>query len=117
MQFANFETEISRTILHRVKNFYEGVAFIEIILNMDNPNDECGGAINDVCEIITKIIIIEHLLKHDLVEDAIDETKFGMNGKPAFVAGTYDDTKRINALLEKNVGPGNYKYISPFKLK
>jgi hypothetical protein len=57
--------------------------------------------------------IMEHLLNPDLIDAGIDELEFGKNGKPLYVAGPYDDVNRIISILEKNVGTGNYEYISP----
>jgi hypothetical protein len=36
---------------------------------------------------------------------------FGKDGKPFFVAGPYDDAKKIMATLAKNVGEGNFDYL------
>jgi hypothetical protein len=55
--------------------------------------------------------ITEHLLDSDLIDDGIDELVFGRDGKPFFIAGPYDDIKRITGILERNVGVGNYDYI------
>ena len=57
--------------------------------------------------------ITEHLLDPDLIDDEINNTEFGMNGKPLFVAGPYDDINRIIGILERNVGKGNYDYFLP----
>jgi hypothetical protein len=38
---------------------------------------------------------------------------FGQDGKPLFVAGPYDDAKRIIKQLEQTAGPGNFNYIAP----
>jgi hypothetical protein len=37
---------------------------------------------------------------------------FGLNGKPFFVAGPFDNSARIVKQLEKTAGPGNYDYIA-----
>ena len=42
--------------------------------------------------------------------------KFGKNGKPLFIAGPYDDTKKILKQLEQTAGPGNYDYIAPLSM-
>lgn len=55
--------------------------------------------------------IAEHILDADLIDDGIDEIEFGNNGKPLFVAGPYDNVNRIIAVLERNVGEGNYDYV------
>jgi hypothetical protein len=36
---------------------------------------------------------------------------FGKNGKPLFIPGPYDDTKKILKQLDQTVGPGKYDYI------
>ncbi len=57
--------------------------------------------------------ITGHLLDPSLIDDGIDEIEFGYNGKPLYVAGPYDDFKKIINTLEKNVGSENYDYILP----
>jgi hypothetical protein len=42
------------------------------------------------------------------------QLKFGIEGKPLFVAGPYDDVRAILAKLEQTAGPGNYDYILNF---
>ena len=37
----------------------------------------------------------------------------GKDGKPLFIAGPYDNSKRIIQILERNVGAGNYNYSIP----
>lgn len=37
----------------------------------------------------------------------------GEDGRPLFIAGPYDDPKRIMRILDRNVGPGNYHYVAP----
>ena len=37
----------------------------------------------------------------------------GEDGKPFFLAGPHDNTKRIVQTLERNVGPGNYNFTAP----
>jgi len=39
--------------------------------------------------------------------------KFGLEGKPLFVAGPYDDVDAILGKLERTAGEGNYHYIFP----
>jgi hypothetical protein len=41
----------------------------------------------------------------------IHRLEFGRDGKPLFVAGLYDDARRIVAKLERTAGPGNFDYI------
>ncbi|MDM8529492.1 hypothetical protein QUF58_14965 [Anaerolineales bacterium HSG24] len=37
----------------------------------------------------------------------------GPEGKPFFIAGPYDDAEKIMAILNRNVGEGNYTYLVP----
>ena len=39
--------------------------------------------------------------------------KFGQKGKPFFIAGPYDDTKKIIKQLEATAGPGNFDFLAP----
>jgi hypothetical protein len=39
--------------------------------------------------------------------------KFGQKGKPLFIAGPYDDTKKIIKQLEATAGPGKFDFIAP----
>ncbi len=39
--------------------------------------------------------------------------KFGQKGKPLFIAGPYDDTKKILKQLEATAGPGKFDFIAP----
>lgn len=55
----------------------------------------------------------EYMLDSQLIDDGIDDVEFGWEGQPYFLAGPYDDTKRILAILDKNVGKGNYKFTIP----
>jgi hypothetical protein len=36
---------------------------------------------------------------------------FGRNGKPFYVAGPYDDARRVIKRLEKSVGRGNFEFL------
>ena len=55
--------------------------------------------------------ITQHFLNTDLITDGIDEIEFGKNGMPLFVAGPDDNVAKIIAVLNKNVGEGNFHYI------
>jgi hypothetical protein len=47
------------------------------------------------------------------VADSTEELEFGKDGKPCFIAGPYDDAariRRIEAALEKHLGPGGFNY-------
>lgn len=54
--------------------------------------------------------ITQYFLDEALITEGIDKIKFGRNGKPYFMSGPYDDTKKILATLRKNVGEGNFHY-------
>jgi len=56
--------------------------------------------------------LTQHLLNPDLITDEIDEIEFGKNGKPLFIAGPFDNSKRILAILHQSVGEGNYEFIT-----
>ena len=55
--------------------------------------------------------VAEFMLDAGLVDDGIDEVEFGLNGKPFFVSGPYDDEYRILRTLERTVGAGNFEYV------
>lgn len=57
-------------------------------------------------------VITQHLLNPELIDDGIDQIEFGKNGKPLFIAGEYDNVPRILTMLRKNVGDGNFDFIS-----
>ncbi len=54
--------------------------------------------------------LAEYVLEPKLVDDGIDEIEVGMNGKPFFINGPYDDVDKIIATLNTNVGKGNFNY-------
>lgn len=43
--------------------------------------------------------------------DTLPDVEFGVNGKPQYIAGPYDDVNSILETLRKNVGEGNFDYI------
>ena len=55
--------------------------------------------------------ITRHLLDESLIDDGIDELEFGKNGQPLYFQGPHDNANHIIAILERNVGAGNYKII------
>ena len=57
--------------------------------------------------------LAEYVLDPDLVDDGIDEFEFGLDGKPFYIAGPYDNVHKILATLNRTVGEGNYEYIHP----
>lgn len=57
--------------------------------------------------------LAEYVLDPDLVDDGIDEIEFGMDGKPFFIAGPYDNVPKILATLNRTVGEGNYEFVHP----
>jgi hypothetical protein len=42
------------------------------------------------------------------------EIDFGVDGRPLFVAGPYDNARAIIRRLERTAGPGNYNYVAVF---
>jgi len=56
--------------------------------------------------------ITEHFLNPDLIDDGIDEIEFGKDGKPLFVEGPNDNVTKITNTLNRNIGEGNYNYIT-----
>jgi len=54
--------------------------------------------------------LTEYMLDTDLITDGIDEIEFGKNGKPFFIAGPFDNVKRIMAILNQNLGEDNYTF-------
>ena len=59
--------------------------------------------------------ITECLLNPDLIDDGIDTIVFGRDGMPLYISGLYDDSKKIFATLDKNIGKGNYHFIDLVK--
>jgi hypothetical protein len=55
--------------------------------------------------------IAEYLLGPDLITDGINEIEFGMDGKPFYISGPYDNLRQILATLNRSVGVGNYEYF------
>ena len=55
--------------------------------------------------------ITECLLNPDLIDDGIDTLEFESDGMPLYIRGIYDDSKKIFATLDKNVGKENYHFI------
>jgi hypothetical protein len=55
--------------------------------------------------------ISQFILEEDTEDIELINVEFGMDGKPCFVSGPYDDVAKITARLNKSVGEGNYTYI------
>jgi len=55
--------------------------------------------------------LAEYVLDPDLVDDGIDEIEMGYNGKPFYIQGPYDNSRKIISALEASVGAGGYEYI------
>jgi len=53
--------------------------------------------------------LAERILDPDLIDDGIDKIEVGVNGKPMFINGPYDNVDHILSSLDKNVGKGNYE--------
>lgn len=56
--------------------------------------------------------VTEYILD-DVESIEYEEIEFGKNGKPYYVAGPYDDVKRIQSILNRSVGEGNYEILLP----
>ena len=56
--------------------------------------------------------LAEYVLDPDLVDDGIDEIEMGCNGKPFYIQGPYDNSRKIISALNASVGPGGYEYIT-----
>ena len=54
--------------------------------------------------------ITEYLLDTSLIDEGIDDIEFGRDGKPYYVAGPYDDTRRIINILRTHIGEGNFDF-------
>lgn len=54
--------------------------------------------------------LTEYLLDPDLIDDGIDEIEFGMNGKPHYISGPFDNAGKILEILNRTAGEGNYYY-------
>lgn len=55
----------------------------------------------------------QHVLDPPDLHVRTGTVKFGLEGKPFFVAGPYDDVDAILGQLERTAGGGNYHYIFP----
>ncbi len=56
--------------------------------------------------------ITENLLNPDLIDDGIETIEFGSGGQPYFFAGLHDNVRKILDTLDKNVGSGNYLFVT-----
>lgn len=56
--------------------------------------------------------IVEYILDSNLVDDGIDEIEMGWEGKPLYIEGPYDNSKKIFNALNNSVGKGGYEFIS-----
>ena len=55
--------------------------------------------------------LAEKILDPDLIDDGIDDIEVGQEGKPLFINGPYDNVDSIIAILNRNVGEGNYEIM------
>ncbi|MBI9066991.1 MAG: hypothetical protein JEZ09_06840 [Salinivirgaceae bacterium] len=53
----------------------------------------------------------EYLLDPDYISDKIDNIEMGHNGKPLYIQGPFDNSKKIIQTLNNSVGEGGYDYI------
>lgn len=56
--------------------------------------------------------IAQYILAEDDDNIELIELEFGRDGRPFFVAGPYDDVRRIIRILNQKVGEGNYDFIA-----
>ncbi len=56
--------------------------------------------------------LAEYILDPDLIDDGIDEIEMGLDGKPFFISGPYDNVQKILNALDRTVGEGNYTFIT-----
>lgn len=55
--------------------------------------------------------LAEYVLDDNLVDDEIDGIEMGWKGKPMYVEGPFDNTKKILSALNNSVGREGYEYI------
>jgi len=55
--------------------------------------------------------IAEYLLDTAYITDEIDKIEMGKNGKPFYIQGPFDNSKKIIQTLNNSVGKGGYDYI------
>jgi len=55
--------------------------------------------------------LAEYLLDDNYITDEIDNIEMGYNGKPLYVQGPYDNSKKIIQTLKDSVGEGGYDFI------
>jgi len=53
----------------------------------------------------------EYVLDDNLVDDDIDDIEMGWKGKPIYVEGPFDNTRKILSELNNSVGMDGYDYI------
>jgi len=56
--------------------------------------------------------LAEYVLDPDLIDDGIDEIEMGMDGKPFFISGPYDNVSKILNTLNRTVGEDHYTFIT-----
>lgn len=55
--------------------------------------------------------LAEFLLDETLIDDDIDIIEMGWNGRPMYVEGPFDNTRKILSALNNSVGKDGYEYI------
>lgn len=55
--------------------------------------------------------LAEYVLDPDLVDDGIDKIEMGCDGKPFYIQGPYDNSRKILSALNSSVGIGGYEFI------
>lgn len=53
----------------------------------------------------------EYLLDEDLITDKIDNIEFGIDDKPFYIEGPFDNTKHILGLLTRSVGDDGFEFV------
>jgi hypothetical protein len=56
--------------------------------------------------------ISKYILEDDTEDIPLIEFEFGHNGKPMYVSGPFDDPSKIIATLRRNIGEGNFDFMS-----
>ena len=56
--------------------------------------------------------LTQFILEEDTEDIELIEVEFGQDGKPLYIAGPYDNVIAIQNKLNKNVGAGNYHFVS-----
>lgn len=89
--------EFAHELIYGAMEYAKGYGF--------DPNPEFKGSLGDR--------VLDPLDAHPRT----NEIEFGKDGKPFFVAGPYDDERKINRVLntlQRSAGEGNFHYLAGF---